>query len=150
MHQAVDPACLGREGLAPAERLLLASLRAWFALRRDGRPPYPLIAPTFAYKTSGRSAAMFAAWVQAAESASSRPLEVDCSHCGGASSDMQRLVISCGLAPLDPALGAELIAPFVFDAEPVMVLGRTLNRTLAACGWRVPVRLAIPDKRSLH
>jgi hypothetical protein len=150
MSRAIDPARLESDALTPAEKLLIVSLRAWSTVRRQGRSPHALIAPALARRTSARAAAMFAAWVQAVEAAARRPLRPDCDCCGGAPVDLQRLVVACGLAPLDLDLGAEILAPVVHDAEAVMVLARSLNGALADCGWRLPVRLSEPERRTLH
>lgn len=126
-------------GLETGERILLAALQAWIA-----GPPSPdgkTLARALAWRTSGRVAAVFVAWVHAIEAARLRPLEATCGRCGGASQDIQRLVAACGVAPVDLRLGERLIAPLVSEAGSVMVLARLLNSALAEAGWPLPARL---------
>jgi hypothetical protein len=48
---------------------------------------------------------------------------------------------AAGEQPQAMDVGARLIAPVVFDARPVMALGRALNAGLAAVGLPLPARL---------
>jgi len=130
--------------LAPAERLLLGSLRGWAAARRAGQRPHRAIAAALTARAGGRVAALFLGWVQAVEAASLRPIQAECAHCGGASLDLQRLVVACGVAPVDFELGERLVEPLVSDTQTVMTLARALNAALAASEWRLPARLGPP------
>lgn len=134
--------------LAPAERLLIASLLAWAQARRQGLPPQRALGALLAARASPRAAALFAAWAQAIEADSLRPLQAECPHCGGAGPDVQRLVAACGVAPVDLGLGERLIAPLVRDPAMVMILARSLNAALAASGWPLPARLGPPPEGS--
>lgn len=76
------------------------------------------------------------------EAASFRPLQAECGHCGGVSTDLQRLVAACGLAPVALELAERLIEPLVSDSRMVVTLARALNAALASAGWPMPARLA--------
>lgn len=139
--------------IAPGERLLIGALQVWIG-RGEGRRT---LVRALAWRTSRRVAAAFAAWMGAVEAASLGPLAAVCPHCGGASQEVQRLVVACGLAPVDLELGAQLIAPLVREADSVMVLARLLNAALAEAGWPLPARLSAPPpqpqalaQRTLH
>ncbi|MET0274487.1 MAG: hypothetical protein ABW360_15985 [Phenylobacterium sp.] len=131
------------EGVTPAERLMFWSLRAWASARHAGEPPQAPLGELLAAKTSARVAALFMAWVQAVEAASLRPIRGECPHCGGASGDLQRLVVACGIAPVAFELGERLLEPLVSDTRTVMVLARSLNAALAAAGWPLPARVGV-------
>jgi hypothetical protein len=134
----------GAAAAAPSERLLLTALQAW-AGAGGSEPVRPEeLARVIAWRTSARVAAVFTAWLHAIEAARVRPIEAQCPGCGGPSTDVQRLVVACGIAPVDAALGERLIEPLVSDAHAVMVLGRFLNTALAAAGWPLPARLCGP------
>src|SRR5688500_2389797 len=126
--------------LAPAERLLFAALRAWAGARIVGERPHAAIADALAGRASARVASVFLAWIQAVEAGSRRPLALACGHCGGMSTDAQRLIVACGLAPTDRHTAEALLAPVVEDPTIVMMLGRSLNTALAAAGWPLPAR----------
>jgi hypothetical protein len=138
-----NPPPAPQTALAPAERLLITSLMAW-AQARSHDQPTRLVAETLAARASARAAALFSAWVQAIEAGGLRPLQAQCPHCGGAGPDVQRLVVACGIAPVDLDLGRRLLAPIVRDPGPVTILGRSLNAALAASGWPLPARLGPP------
>lgn len=139
--------------VAPAEKLLLASLRAWTEsptpeMRRK-------VCGVLAHRTDARVGALFCAWIQAVEAGRLRPMVTRCQHCEGPGPDVQRLVLACGLAPVDMDLGGDLIGSLVFDTEGVMILARALNAALCACGWPLPsrveaVREAAAERRALH
>lgn len=141
--------------LAPAEDLLLCSLRGWAAGRLARQRPHQAITAALTAKAGGRVAALFLAWVQGVEAASLRPLQAECAHCGGISPDLQRLVAACGLAPVAFELAERLIEPLVSDSRMVVTLARALNAALASAGWPVPARLAAEPRspgsvRTLH
>ncbi|CAN7338122.1 hypothetical protein LJR219_001872 [Phenylobacterium sp. LjRoot219] len=115
---------------APAERLLIASFRDWAFAREAGRSPHDAMPAGLAAHAGSAAAACFFALVRALEAISLRPLEVACRHCGGASTDLQRLVVACGVAPVNPRLGEQLLAPLVSDPRFVVRLGRGLNLAL--------------------
>ena len=131
--------------LAPAERLMFAALRAWAAARIA-------VSEVLAARTSARVASVFLAWIQAVEAASRRPLALTCGHCGGMSTDAQRLIVACGLAPTERHLAEALLAPVVQDPTMVIMLGRSLNAALAAAGWPLPARglEGAPERTTLH
>jgi hypothetical protein len=140
--EAVDQsAAETRHLMAPAERLLLGSLRGWAAGRLEGHVPHQAVANALAWRTSGQVAAIFLSWVQAIEAGCRRPIQADCPECGGASVDLQRLVIACGVAPVDAELSARLLEPLVTDPVQMMLLSQRLNRAFAASGWPLPARL---------
>jgi len=141
--------------LMPGENLLIAGLRAWAAARCAGEPPHREIAQAMTKRTNPRVAALFLAWVQAVEASTIRPLRAECGQCGGAAPDLQRLVVACGVAPVDFGMGEKLLAPLVSDTRQVMTLARSLNAALAQAGWPLPVRLGAPSQpgeatRTLH
>jgi hypothetical protein len=123
------------------ERFLLTAIRAWAKLRAAGEQPHAIVEESLALQASSRVAGLFTAWIRAVESTSRRPIQIQCAHCGGLSSDEQRLIYACGLSAVAMDVGARLIAPVVFDARPVMALGRALNAGLAAVGLPLPARL---------
>ena len=118
-------ACDDRLQLAPAEKLLLASLSAWAAspttaLRR-------LVCRALADRTDGRVAALFSAWIQAVDAARLRPMIRCCSRCEGPGPDLQRLVLACGVArPRTPSRKLKM-----FDAARTMKIS-------AARSYRCP------------
>jgi len=140
--------------LAPAERLMFAALRAWAAARIAGERPHAAVADGLAQKASPRAASLFLAWIQAVEAGSRRPLALTCGHCGGMSTDAQRLIVACGLAPTDRRLAEALLAPVVHEPAIVMMLARSLNAALAEAGWPLPARglegEARPERTTLH
>ncbi|MFC3079833.1 hypothetical protein ACFODL_17160 [Phenylobacterium terrae] len=139
----LDPAARSADRLEPGERLLIAALQAWLS---DGSATsLRTLGKVMAWRTSPRVAALFLGWVHAMDAARLRPIEATCRHCGGASQDVQRLVVACGLAPVDLDLGERLIAPLVSEATSVMVLARALNAALAQAGWPLPARLGVQD-----
>ena len=103
-------------------------------------------------KASPRAASLFLAWIQAVEAGSRRPLALTCGHCGGLSTDAQRLIVACGLAPTDRRLAEALLAPVVHEPPMVMMLARSLNAALAAAGWPLPARglEGAPERTTLH
>ncbi|MEW5684096.1 MAG: hypothetical protein AB1942_04180 [Pseudomonadota bacterium] len=129
-------------GLTPTENLLFAALRGWASARIGGARPHPAVTSALARRTSPRSASLFIAWAQAVEKVSRRPLQLTCPGCGGVSTDAQRLIVACGVAPVDPMIAEALLNPILRDPTAVVLLGRSLNASLAADGWRLPVRLA--------
>jgi hypothetical protein len=129
-------------GLTAAENLLFSALRGWASARVGGARPHPAVTSALARRTSPRTASLFIAWAQAVEKVSRRPLQLTCPGCGGVSTDAQRLIVSCGVAPADPAIAEALLNPILRDSLVVVLLGRSLNASMAADGWRLPVRLA--------
>jgi hypothetical protein len=154
MHTPTVPAASSSSSpsLEPGERILLAALEAWASDRPS--PNVKTLAKSLAWRTSDRVAAVFVAWIHAIEAARLRPLEATCRVCGGSSQDLQRLVVACGIAPVDLRLGERLIEPLVSEAGSVMVLARLLNSALAEAGWPLPARLgrqpADPQDLTLH
>jgi hypothetical protein len=138
--------------LFPAERLMFAALRAWAAARIAGARPHADVSEVLTTRTSARVASVFLAWIQAVEAGSLRPLALTCSHCGGMSTDAQRLIVACGLAPTERRLAEALLAPVVQDPTIVIMLGRSLNTALAAAGWPLPARglEGAPERTTLH
>jgi hypothetical protein len=143
--------------LFPAERLLFAALRAWATARIAGERPHSHVADALAEKASPRVGSVFLAWIQAVEAGSRRPLALTCGHCGGMSTDAQRLIVACGLAPTDRRLAEALLAPVVHEPGMVMMLSRSLNAALAAAGWPLPARglegevaPQVPERTTLH
>ncbi len=130
-----------RAMLAPAEQLLFCSLRAWLAAREAGEGCTRVVAQSLGWRTSPRAGALFAAWAQAIDASRRRPLHAECPRCGGLSPDLQRLVVACGLAPVDLEVGATLLEPLVTETECAMVLARSLNAALAEAGWPLPARI---------
>lgn len=145
-------ACEAR--LHPAERLLFAALRAWATARIAGERPHAHVSDALAQKASSRAASLFLAWIQAVEAGSRRPLALTCSHCGGMSTDAQRLIVACGLALTDRRLAEALLAPVLHEPAMVMMLARSLNTALAAAGWPLPARglegEKTPERTTLH
>ena len=133
-----------RDPLSPAERLLLASLRGWAGLRAAGRRPDDEIGLLLTQKASGRTCALFVAWIHAIEAACRAPLRFDCPGCGGVSADAQRLIVACGVSPVAPDIAHALLSPLLVDTQLVVQMGRRLNASLAADGWSLPVRLTDP------
>ena len=139
----------------PGENLLICSLRAWAAARCAGEMPHRALSRALTQRTNPRVAALFLAWIQAVEASTLRPIVAECSECGGAAPDLQRLVVACGVAPIDLRMGEALIAPLVSDPQQVMVLARSLNAALAQAGWPLPARLGAPSepghaRRTVH
>lgn len=128
-------------GLTAAENLLFSALRGWASASVGGARPHPAVTQALARRTSPRTASLFVAWTQAVEKVMRRPLRLTCPGCGGVATDAQRLIVSCGVAPADPAIAEALLAPILHDATVVVLLGRSLNAAMAADGWRLPVRL---------
>ena len=128
-------------GLTTAENLVFAILRGWAKARKEGVPPRERISAALAEHISPRTAGLFMAWAEAVEQVSRRPLRLTCPGCGGVATDAQRLIVSCGVAPADPGIAEALLDPILHDATLVVMLGRSLNASLAADGWRLPVRL---------
>lgn len=137
---STDAVCWS-SGPTVGERLLLAAMRQWAALRAADETPNRLVAQTLAFRASNRVGGLFVAWMQSVESTLRRPIQVQCPVCGGISTDEQRLLLSCGLAGTASALGEELLAPLLIDPQPVMVLARALNAALRVDGYALPVRL---------
>ena len=129
-------------GLTATENLLFAALRGWASARTGGARPHPAVTHALARRTSPRTASLFIAWAQAIEKVSRRPLQLTCPGCRGVSTDAQRLIVACGVAPVDPVIAEALLNPILRDPTAVVLLGRSLNASLAADGWRLPVRLA--------
>jgi hypothetical protein len=142
--------------LAPAERLLLWSIRAWASVRRAGQRPEPLIGAALGKRSSARAAALFSAWMQAVEAAAGRRLQIQCAACAALCPDEARLLLACGLASVSMEAGGDMLRPILTDAEPAMALARVLNRVMAADGWKLPARLGFdfaevrPISRTLH
>jgi hypothetical protein len=128
--------------LAPAERLLLCALHSW--VNADDAVKRRALTATLSDLTSPRVGALFLAWMQEVEAARLRPLTPSCRGCSGFGPDLQRLVVACGAAPVAFEAGEKLLQPLLADAASTMVLARSLNGAMAACGWRLPVRLAAP------
>jgi hypothetical protein len=126
---------------SPGERWLLSSMRGWASLRLAGERPQASMASTLADQASDRAATLFIAWMQAVEATLLRPIQIHHPGCNRISPDEQRLVAACGLAPIAPELGEELLGPLLLGAETVMVLGRMLNAALRAAGLYLPARL---------
>lgn len=147
-------ACEAR--LHPAERLMFAALRAWAHARIAGERPHDHVADALTQKASARAASLFLAWIQAVEASTRRPLALTCSHCGGLSTDAQRLIVACGLAPTDRRLAEALLAPIVREPTMIMMLSRQLNGALATAGWPLPARglegeaTHVPERTTLH
>lgn len=129
------------EGPTLGERLLLRAIREWTELKAAQTPPNRPVAQALAFRASNRVAGLFVAWMQMVEATLRRPLQSQCSVCGGVSQDEQRLLVSCGLAAAAPSIGEELLEPLLFDARPCLVMARALNAALAAEGYALPVRL---------
>ena len=127
--------------LAPAERLLLWSIRAWASARRCGERPEPVIGAALGKRSSARAAALFSAWMQSVEAGASRPLQIQCAACADLCPDEARLLLACGLAPVAMDAGGDMLKPILADAEPAMALARVLNRVMASDGWKLPARL---------
>ncbi|MBX3486185.1 hypothetical protein [Phenylobacterium sp.] len=137
--------------LFPAERLLFYALKAWSAARLMGERPHGHVGEVLAAKASPRASSLFLAWIQAVEAASARPLRLTCSHCGGMSTDAQRLIVACGLSLVDRPLAEALLEPIVREPGMVIMLSRQLNNALSAAGWSLPARGLEPDAHTtLH
>jgi hypothetical protein len=134
----------GPDGLWDAERLLLTGLRAWARCRVEHREPARLVSEGLASVTSDRVGALFSAVMQAIEAGGRRALRVHCGACPGYAEDEQRLVLACGLAPIEPQMAMQLLAPLVRDAGPVVCFAAALNAALAQEGFALPVRLSDP------
>ena len=130
--------------MAAGERLLVGALMVWAAARRGRQTPNRAVADVLAQRAGPRVAALFVAWIQSVEAACLRPMETECPGCGGVGLDLQRLVVACGLAPVDMEVGEQLLAPLVSDPTGVMTLARGLNAAMAQAGWPLPVRLYAP------
>ncbi len=127
--------------LAPGERLLCGAMLGWADLRAEGERPQRRITSLLAHKTSGRIAALFAAWIQAAEASAARPLRFRCPGCGGLGNDAQRLLVACGLASVAPGLARALLEPLMIESPSIVSLGRAVAAAMAAEGWPLPARL---------
>lgn len=127
--------------LAPAEQLLLWSIRAWASVRRSGERPEPVIGAALGKRSSARAAALFSAWMQSVEAGANRRLQIQCAACAALCPDEARLLLACGLAPVSMDAGGDMLRPILTDAEPAMALARVLNRVMAADGWKLPARL---------
>ncbi|MDP3173493.1 MAG: hypothetical protein Q8M88_03555 [Phenylobacterium sp.] len=149
-----DTRATGRRSAPTAgEKLLLFAIRGWAAMRQAGERPHDQLAAAIAQRASSRTAALFIAWIQAVESASRRPIRIQCACCGGMSNDEQRLVLATGVAPIAMDMGERLLEPITLDAREVMVLGRALGASLAAAGLPLPARLTDEvddDKGTVH
>lgn len=128
----------------PGEKLVIQAMRSWASLRSAGERPNMMVSRALSFRASQRVAALFVAWLQAVETASRRPIRMQCPSCGGPSTDEQRLVVALGLAPAAFELGERLLEPLLNETRPTMVLGRALNSALAAAGFPLPVRLSDP------
>ncbi len=129
------------------ERLLLAGLRAWGHARLTGPKPDGAVRLALSFCASERVATLFTAFMETVEATALRPIEIMC-HCRGLSTDEQRLVVACGIAPVAFDLGQSVLAPILRDTEAALVLARCLNSALAAEGLHLPARLT--DKPVLH
>jgi hypothetical protein len=142
--------------LSPAERLLLWSMRAWATLRQEGDRPEPVVGAALGARASPRAVALFGAWMQAVEASARGRIQIHSAACAALGQDEARLLIACGLAPVDTEAGERLLRPLLADPEPAMALARALNRVLAADGWSLPARFncAIsdvrPSSRTIH
>lgn len=126
---------------APAERLILAGLRAWALARMSREAPQERVRAAVGAVSSDAVGALFVGMMEALERHARRAFTVGCLGCGGASADEQRLVAACGLAPVAFDLGERLLAPLQTDPGPAMILARALNAALLADGLPLPARL---------
>jgi len=136
----------------PGEQLLLSAVRVWAHARVQGQRPHAHVAQALAARASRRVGALFVAWMQALEAASLRPIQIRCPDCGGLSSDEERLIVACGLAPVSMDVAERLLAPLLRDPGVPMTLARSLNAAMAADGWPLPARLDDPaqPRPTLH
>ena len=130
--------------MTAGERLLVGAVIVWAAARRGRQTPNRAVADVLAQRAGPRVAALFVAWIQSVEAACLRPMETECPGCGGVGLDLQRLVVACGVAPVDMDVGEQLLAPLVSDPAGVMTLARGLNAAMAQAGWPLPARLHSP------
>jgi hypothetical protein len=126
---------------APAERLILAGLRAWGLARLNAEAPQVRVRAAIGAASSDIAGALFVGWMEAVERHASRAFHLGCLGCGEASADEQRLVASCGLASVAYELGEALLAPLQTDPAPAMILARALSAALEADGLPLPARL---------
>jgi hypothetical protein len=139
-HPSATSHAAASSPLEPGERLLMAALQAWAGAGSDAAACRETIRRMLAWRVSGRAAALFHAWVQAIEAARLRPIAARCPGCGGPSTDLQRLVVACGVAAVDGSLAEALVSPLVREPQTVAVLGRFLSAELAKAGWPLPAR----------
>lgn len=141
----------GPTGLCDGERLLLAGLRAWISCRRERQPPDPMVRRAIACVASEQTGALFSALMETIEGVALRPFVTHCGACPGYGADEQRLVLACGLSPIDPEIAARLLTPLVADPAVVVCFARALNAALRADGLALPVRLYDDaGSRTLH
>lgn len=126
---------------APAERLILAGLRAWALARLNEEPPETRVRAAISAVASDMAGVLFVGWMQAVERHASRAFAIGCLGCGHVSPDEQRLIHACGLAPVAFDLGEELLAPLQTNPLPAMTMARALNAALGDVGLVLPARL---------
>jgi hypothetical protein len=128
---------------APAERLILAGVRAWGLARLSREAPQARVRAALSAVSSDAVGALFVGWMEAIERHARRAFHLGCLGCGRASADEQRLVAACGLAAMAYEAGEALLAPLQIDPGPAMILARALNAALEADGLPLPARLEI-------
>ncbi len=139
--QAASSLRVGPAGLAVAEQLVLASLRAWARARMCGDDPRELVRPGLTHVSSRPVASVFVAMMEHIERNALRAMEVHCIACGGYSHDEQRVVLACGVARIAPEVALQLLKPLVDAPETPVLLARTLNVALGNAGFPLPVRM---------
>ena len=138
---------------SPAERLILAGVRAWAMARMSSEAPQEPVHRAVEAVASNTAATLFVGWMEALERNARRALTLGCGQCGGLSMDEQRLITACGIAPVDLDTGQRLLEPLQVDPGPAMIMARALNAALAAIGLPLPARLdadGFVHERTLH
>ncbi|WP_374574424.1 hypothetical protein [Phenylobacterium sp.] len=131
----------GPPGLWQGERLLLAAVRAWASCRAGRGEPARTIRRAIACVASEQTGALFAAFMEALEGVSRRPMRLHCGACPGYAEDEQRLILACGLSAVAPDLAARLLEPLARDPSAAVCFARALNVALVADGLALPARL---------